>query len=118
MGTTFASVYHRFLGKITDDLYVELTPEDTIKDLRNLLLDAIPGFEFPRVNLQDYTIQIEEVDSADILPDDFILGVVWEELSEEPEEVPNVLVDRSYFSVELSSEEINILALLMKQAWV
>ena len=117
-GTLFAAVYNRFLGKITDDMYLELTPEDTLRDLQSLLLDAIPGFEFPRVNLQDYTIQIEEVDSAEILPDDFILGVVWEELSEEPEEVPNVLVDRSYFSVELSSEEINILALLMKQAWV
>ena len=116
--TQFSVVYNRFLGQITDDLYLELTPEDTLRDLQSLLLDAIPGFEFPRVNLQDYTIQIEEVDSADILPDDFILGVVWEELSEEPEEVPNVLVDRSYFSVELSSEEINILALLMKQAWV
>ena len=117
-GTLFAAVYNRFLGKITDDMYLELTPEDTLRDLQSILLDAIPGFEFPRVNLEDYIIQIEEVDSTDILPDDFILGVVWEELSEEPEEVPNVLVDRSYFSAELSSEEINILALLMKQSWV
>ena len=117
-GSLFAAVYNRFLGKITDDMYLELTPEDTLRDLQSILLDAIPGFEFPRVNLEDYIIQIEEVDSTDILPDDFILGVVWEELSEEPEEVPNVLVDRSYFSAELSSEEINILALLMKQSWV
>ena len=55
MKTSFASVYSRFLGKITDDMYVELTPEDTIKDLRNLLLDAIPSFEFPRINLYDYS---------------------------------------------------------------
>lgn len=48
MGTLFSAVYNRFLGKITDDLYLELTPEDTIKDLQNLLIDAIPGFEFPR----------------------------------------------------------------------
>lgn len=33
MGTLFASVYDRFLGKITDDMYMELTPEDTIRDL-------------------------------------------------------------------------------------
>jgi len=33
MATLFGSVYNRFLGKITDDLYMELTPEDTIKDL-------------------------------------------------------------------------------------
>ena len=56
MGTKFAAVYDRFLGKITDDLYVELTPEDTIRDLRNLLIEAIPGFEFPRKNLYNYTI--------------------------------------------------------------
>ena len=30
MGTPFTKVYNRFLGKITDDMYIELTPEDTI----------------------------------------------------------------------------------------
>jgi hypothetical protein len=33
MQTLFASVYNRFLGKITDDMYMELTPSDTIKDM-------------------------------------------------------------------------------------
>ena len=33
MGTPFTQVYNRFLGKITDDMYMELTPYDTIKDL-------------------------------------------------------------------------------------
>ena len=56
MGTGFTSVYNRFLGKITDDMYVELTPQDTVRDLRNLLINAIPGFEFPRCDLYDYTI--------------------------------------------------------------
>jgi len=54
--TIFTDIYNRFLGKITEDMYVELTPEDTIKDLRNLLIEALPGFEFPRFNLYDYTI--------------------------------------------------------------
>ena len=31
---------------------------------------------------------------------------------------PKVLVDRSYFTAELTEEEINILAILMKQSWV
>nr|DAJ96837.1 MAG TPA: hypothetical protein [Caudoviricetes sp.] len=31
--TKFATVYNRFLGKVTDDMYVELTPEDTLRDL-------------------------------------------------------------------------------------
>ena len=119
MRTLFAAVYNRFLGKITDDMYMELTPEDTIKDLQNLIIDAIPGFEFPRKDLYDYYIQIEEIPESELLPDDFVLGTVWGELPEPNEEqVPNVIVDRSYFSSELSNEEINILALLMKQGWV
>lgn len=48
MATSFTTVYNRFLNKITDDMYMELTPLDTVKDLQRLLIDAIPGFEFPR----------------------------------------------------------------------
>ncbi len=117
MATSFGAVYNRFLGKITDDMYMELTPEDTIKDLQNLLIDAIPGFEFPRIDLFDYSMKVEEIDEPDLLPDDFILGVVWGEIPNELS-TPKVLVDRSSFAADLTSEEVNILALLMKQAWV
>ncbi len=89
MGTPFIQVYNRFLGKITDDMYMELTPEDTVRDLRNLLIDAIPGFEFPRKDLTNYTIENTE----------------------------NVLEDTSSFAEELTSEEINILAILMMINW-
>ena len=96
-------------------MYLELTPEDTVKDLQNLLIDAIPGFEFPRVNLYDYEISVVEMLEDELVNDDFMIGVVWND-SLDLAEVPKVLVDRSSFSAELSSEEINILALLMKQA--
>ena len=98
-------------------MYLELTPEDTVKDLQNLLIDAIPGFEFPRVNLYDYDISVVEMREDEIVKEDFVIGVVWNDTME-LEEIPRVLVDRSGFNIELSSEEINILALLMKQAWV
>ena len=118
-GTTFSTIYNRFLEKITDDMYMELTPEDTIRDLQALLVDAIPGFEFPRVNLQDYDIKTQVINEADAQPGDFILAVLWSELPEDGEQVaPDVLVERSSFKATLTSEEINILALLMKQSWV
>ena len=117
--TPFASVYNRFLEKVTDDMYIEYTIQDTIKDLQNLLVDAIPGFEFPRVNLYDYTIKTEVIREDTVLPSDFIIGVIWNELPDNSEtQVPDVLVERSSFSAELTQEEINILALLMKQSWV
>ena len=101
--TLFASVYNRFLGKITDDMYMELTPQDTIKDLQNLLIDAIPGFEFPRKRL-DYTISIEPIGPD---PKGFVVGTMEEGYQ-----------DVSYFQCELDSEEINILAILMMNAWL
>ena len=120
MGTPFTDVYNRFLGKITDDMYVELTPQDTIKDLRNMLIDAIPGFEFPRHNLYDYTIETEVKDEDKVLTDDFILGLLWDEIPEDNSlnAVPRVIIEKSSFAAELTSEEINILAILMMCAWV
>lgn len=118
MSTLFATVYNRFLGKVTDDLYLELTPEDTLKDLQNLLMDALPGFEFPRVNLFDYTIEITEKGEEELSSDDFILGTAWGDILDESLSTPKFIVDNSRFNVELSPEEVNILAILMKQGWV
>ena len=83
MGTRFSEIYNRFLGKITDDMYLELTPEDTVRDLQNLLIDAITGFEFPRVDLDTYDINLEKIKEDEVLDGDFILGVLWDELPED-----------------------------------
>jgi hypothetical protein len=118
MGTPFAAVYNRFLGKITDDMYLELTPEDTIKDLRNLLIDAIPGFEFPRKVLTDYVIDTQIKSESDLLPEDFMLGVIWGDLNSELDLNPDVMIEASSFNTDLTSEEINILAILMMSGWL
>ena len=119
MGTPFTDVYNRFLGKITDDMYVELTPQDTIRDLRNLIIDAIPGFEFPRHNLYDYTIQTEIKDEDKVLTSDFIVGLIWDDMPEDSMNmVPRVIIEKSEFTAELTSEEINILAIIMMCAGV
>lgn len=119
-GTQFAAIYNRFLGKITDDMYMELTPQDTIRDLQNLLIDAIPGFEFPRKNLMDYEIETQVVREDLVTKDDFVIGLLWDDLSRNDPDpaVPDCVVEKSHFNVDLTSEEINILALLMKQGWV
>ena len=115
--TQFSAVYNRFLGQITDDLYLELTPEDTLRDLQNILLNALPGFEFPRFNQYDYTIEVKELEEGELISDDFVLGPVWTD-NEDIVTTPKFLVDKSRFNTELTPEEINILALLMKQGWV
>lgn len=80
--TSFNTIIDRFLSKVTDDMYLELTEEDTIRDAKQYLLDAIPQFEFPRFALYDYNAET---------------GV---------------------YNVDLTQEEINILAILMKMNWL
>lgn len=80
--TSFSEIYDRFFGKITDDMYLEWTEMDTKKDLLNILLDAIPQFEFPRFPLYDYDVENET------------------------------------YNCHLTSEEINIFALYMLNAWL
>ena len=81
-------------------------------------MDALPGFEFPRVNLFDYTIEITEKGEEELSSDDFILGTAWGDVLDESLSTPKFIVDNSRFNVELSPEEVNILAILMKQGWV
>ena len=80
--TSFDTIIDAFLSKITDDMYLELTEEDTIRDAKQYLLDAIPYFEFPRFALYDYD------------------------------------AEQGVYNVDLTQEEINIFAILMKQAWL
>ena len=109
MGTQFATVYNRFLGKITDDMYIELTPQDTIRDLRNLLIESIPDFEFPRKDLDSYILSTLTILKEDYEESNFILKDFDETHYE---------IESSSFTEELTSEEINILAIIMKSHWV
>ncbi|MBO7212781.1 MAG: hypothetical protein J6V44_17500, partial [Methanobrevibacter sp.] len=95
------------------------TPQDTIRDLQNLLVDAIPGFEFPRKPLYDYTIKTEVILEDQVQEGDFIIGVCWDRLPEDRlDYIPEVYVERSRFAADLTSEEINILAILMMNGWL
>ena len=127
--TYFFDVYERFLGKITDDMYLELTPQDTLRDLRQLLIDSIPGFEFPRKKL-DYVLVDEDapkyiVDTIDGGNIDLPLGGDFsQEVSGSNIDIDNAFQEifsrqnTSYFNADLDVEEINILALIMVEAWV
>ena len=127
--TYFFDVYERFLGKITDDMYLELTPQDTLRDLRQLLIDSIPGFEFLR-NKLDYVLVDEDapkyiVDTIDGGNIDLPLGGDFsQEVSGSNIDIDNAFQEifsrqnTSYFNADLDDEEINILALIMVEAWV
>jgi hypothetical protein len=56
--TPFSNIYQRFLGFITDDMYVsyEWTEDEVKADEENILLLVLPNFEFPRFDILNYNI--------------------------------------------------------------
>jgi hypothetical protein len=85
-----------------------------------MLIDALPNFEFPRIDLYDYEIAQETKPEDEVEPDEFIIGILWDDTIEDDDlgQPPLVVVERSTFAADLTSEEINILAILMMCAWV
>ena len=82
MQTPIQTIYDSFLAKITDDMYMELTREDTERMLFELFENALPRFEFPRKDIYNYNAESQT------------------------------------YNIELSKEEINIIATYMIDEWI
>lgn len=80
--TLFTDIYSSFFTKITDDMYMELSKVETEADAKDLLMNALHHFEFPRVDIYNFDEEIEE------------------------------------YNIELSKEEINIIATYMVVEWI
>ena len=92
--TSFVDVYNSFYSKITDDMYMEYTEEDTAALAQDLLLTAVHKFEFPRKPL-DFELDCLTVTDKD--------GKTYE---------------TGIFESKLTNEEINILATYMIVEWL
>ena len=55
--TSFSDIYKIFFSKITDDMYMELDRQDTEKLVNELFVNALHWFEFPRVDIYDYSVE-------------------------------------------------------------
>lgn len=97
--TNFSAIYDNFFTRVTDDMYLEMTELDTKRDLQNMLIAAIPKFEFPRFNIFDYNLG-NKIESTNLETGETV--VYW---------------DDGFFNTELTIEEINILALCMMEEW-
>lgn len=94
-GTPFYAIYCRFLSKITDDLYLEWTLEDTFKNLESIFLDILPRFEWPKFPLYHYSTQAIGMVAAD-----------------------GSVVSYGKYLVDLTLEEVDIFAGLMGIEWI
>ena len=104
--TPFSKVYDNFLSKITDDMYMELTELETFHLLEELLISAIPSFEFPRVKIDDYELTFVSDER------------MYQGVESNGVEVKAIIYDGGYFNNNLSQEEINILSTYMIVQWL
>lgn len=104
--TPFSKIYDSFLSKITDDMYMELTELETFNMLQELLVSAIPKFEFPRVNLNSYEENYIE-------DEELYQGVESNNI-----EVKAFIFTGGYFNGLLNQEEINVLSTYMIVEWL
>ena len=58
--TPFSAIYKKFFTYVTDDMFMEITREETEAALLEYLMAAIQWFEFPRQNLNDYDEDLEQ----------------------------------------------------------
>jgi hypothetical protein len=66
----------------------------------------------------DYTIDTILISEDEVTSEDFVIDTIWSKLPEDSNKPPQVLVERSYFGVSLTPEEINIIALIMVHSWL
>jgi hypothetical protein len=104
--TSFLTIYDAFFSRITDDMYMELTEEDTYTMLQDILINNLPRFEFPRFDIFDYEPgawgyigDYQGVESNG----DLVTAYGW---------------IGGNFNIELTLEEINIVALNMVVGWL
>lgn len=106
MATPFSYVYNSFLSKITDDMYMELNEIDTYRLLEDIIISAIPKFEFPRVDIFNYEIDcVEDETFYNGVESNFII-------------VRAIIYSGGKFNVNLTQEEINIIATYMIVEWI
>ena len=80
--TDLQVIYNAFLDETTDDMYMEITKEETYAMLFDLFKRALPWFEFPRFALFNYDADLE------------------------------------IYNVDLTLEEIKIIAIYMTVEWI
>lgn len=104
--TSFITIYDSFWGRVTDDMYLELTELDTLEMLQDLLINALPRFEFPRFDIFDYEYGTWQG-----------LGT-YQGVESDGKEVPVAGWVGGAFNCNLTDEEINIIALNMVIEWL
>lgn len=104
--TPFSIIYNSFLSKVTDDMYMELTELETFRMMQELLISALPKFEFPRKDIFDYVLESFEDVST------------YNGVESDNKEVIAYILGEGHFNVFLNAEEVNVISTYMIVEWL
>lgn len=106
-GTPFFQIYCTFLENVTDDMYMELTYQDTFKALEKMLMQAISMFKWPRFPKYAYNRSL-------------ITMVGEKEVKDEEGNslIEEVILSKGCWTIQLTLEEVDILSDLMMLKWI
>lgn len=102
--TPFAIIYDSFLSRVTSDMYMEMTEQDTFEQLQSILINAIPRCKLPRKNIFDYDLG-------------YLESFTYQGVDSDNEELPARAWEGGSFNCSLDLEEINMLSLSMVAEW-
>lgn len=102
-GTTFYELYVRLLNKITDDLFMELTPEETVEILQDILIDSLPNFDYPHFDIYNYDLSYEYYDEEG---DFTVYGKFNDTLTEEDKSILVELMLKQWYTRQLANTRL------------
>lgn len=105
-GTSFFRVYCRFLEKITDDMYLELTLEDTISIIESIFQDSLPEFNYPRFHINHYDPDKVTTDAVDEKGNAVVTGAWYDTLTNEEEDIIAEIMLTNWYKRQLSSTRV------------
>lgn len=105
-GTSFFQIYCRFLDKVTDDMFLELTLEETLKIINSLFKDALHHFTYPRFRVNHYDEAAEILERIDEEEELITYGAFFDTLTNEEEDIIAEIMLLNWYQRQLSNTRI------------
>lgn len=105
-GTSFFKIYCRFLDKITDEMYMELTLDETMLILDSLFMDSLSEFDWPRFRIGKFNTELVTSDALGEDGTPIVTGAFEDTLTGEEEDILAEIMLNKWFRRQLSSTKL------------
>lgn len=116
--TSFDEIYNVFFGKITDDMYLEWSEEDTKQDIKSILIESLPMFEFPKFDIADMDDNGFSADLTSAEIDIIATIMVWAWIKRQVASCDNIRMKFSGSDFKMTSQANHLEKLLkLQEQW-